>query len=320
MSRQTESRLDEEFELSNRQLHRLSDQLGKAISNSGINQIGQSRFELKAQFSENSSGSHDLNGKIGITSYASMDKFQSQMSMFGKFCFNSGISNLNQIKPSNVSDFLNALCEHNYAKNTVQSYASAIEKFAVVMDRVNPIATPRTDTWHAAVDGCRERIGECEMKDTESRAYSDPNALIGALESPQMQMVATMQLHYGLRIADATKVKIGNVKDGVLLVDRSKNGQNLEVKLRPDDLIRMKELVAEYGTLHVKQDDYRDALKQACYDSGQEWNGTHGLRHNFAQNRLAELVGEGMDYHSARGAVSEELGHHRPEITDVYLR
>lgn len=49
-------------------------------------------------------------------------------------------------------------------------------------------------------------------------------------------------------------------------------------------------------------------------------SGAHGVRHSYAQQRhyeLQVLVGDPL---RAKRIVSQEIGHHRPEITDVYLR
>lgn len=48
--------------------------------------------------------------------------------------------------------------------------------------------------------------------------------------------------------------------------------------------------------------------------------GAHGLRHAYAQTRLAALQGAGLGYREALGVVSQEMGHFRPAITGVYLR
>lgn len=48
--------------------------------------------------------------------------------------------------------------------------------------------------------------------------------------------------------------------------------------------------------------------------------GAHGLRHSYAQRRMAELQISANSQQHALGIVSQELGHFRPEITEVYLR
>lgn len=48
--------------------------------------------------------------------------------------------------------------------------------------------------------------------------------------------------------------------------------------------------------------------------------GAHGLRHGYAQDRVDELQGSGHGHASALETVSQEMGHFRPDITEVYLR
>jgi integrase len=49
-------------------------------------------------------------------------------------------------------------------------------------------------------------------------------------------------------------------------------------------------------------------------------SGAHGLRHSYAQERMHELQASGLSRHVALETVSQELGHFRPDITEVYLR
>ena len=48
--------------------------------------------------------------------------------------------------------------------------------------------------------------------------------------------------------------------------------------------------------------------------------GAHGLRHSYAQERMHELQSSGLSREQALETVSQEMGHFRPEITEVYLR
>lgn len=49
-------------------------------------------------------------------------------------------------------------------------------------------------------------------------------------------------------------------------------------------------------------------------------NGAHGVRHSYAQERMGELQRAGLSYRDALETASQEMGHFRPEITEVYLR
>ncbi|MGP5714068.1 hypothetical protein ACTXPD_18980, partial [Vreelandella alkaliphila] len=48
--------------------------------------------------------------------------------------------------------------------------------------------------------------------------------------------------------------------------------------------------------------------------------GAHGLRHSYAQERMGELQRDGLNYRDALEVVSQEMGHFRDSITEVYLR
>jgi integrase len=48
--------------------------------------------------------------------------------------------------------------------------------------------------------------------------------------------------------------------------------------------------------------------------------GAHGCRHSYAQERMEELEKAGYSREIALETVSQEMGHFRPEITEVYLR
>lgn len=48
--------------------------------------------------------------------------------------------------------------------------------------------------------------------------------------------------------------------------------------------------------------------------------GAHGVRHSYGQERMDELRSSGLTREHALLVVSQEMGHFRPEITEVYLR
>jgi len=49
-------------------------------------------------------------------------------------------------------------------------------------------------------------------------------------------------------------------------------------------------------------------------------NGAHGLRHSYAQERMDELRSHDLAREYALEVVSQELGHFRSDITEIYLR
>lgn len=59
----------------------------------------------------------------------------------------------------------------------------------------------------------------------------------------------------------------------------------------------------------------------AASDRTLGWStGAHGLRHSYAQERMSELQSQGLSRDNGLETVSQEMGHFRSEITEVYLR
>lgn len=114
---------------------------------------------------------------------------------------------------------------------------------------------------------------------------------------------------------------------------KGKGGLVREVRIHPDTAIALEE--RRYDTPRAVMD--REIQYRSHYDvmGGKSFSnmfsrmsleqlghsrGAHGLRHSYAQTRLDELLKHGIRYDDAKAIVSQELGHFRPSITDIYLR
>lgn len=72
----------------------------------------------------------------------------------------------------------------------------------------------------------------------------------------------------------------------------------------------------DIGGGHTWSQSYSSASTRAL-----GWStGAHGVRHTYAQSRMRELQSLGLMRDAALQTVSQEMGHFRPEITEVYLR
>ena len=64
---------------------------------------------------------------------------------------------------------------------------------------------------------------------------------------------------------------------------------------------------------------FSDAFSKASERALGYSNGAHGLRHSYAQDRYEQLANH-FQRSDVMTIISQELGHFRPEITEVYLR
>jgi integrase len=122
-------------------------------------------------------------------------------------------------------------------------------------------------------------------------------------------------------------------REGIRYTVEGKGGLVREVLVPYDLAQRLEERrLAVAETVKDRQIAY-----ESCYDigGGQAWSqsfsaasrralgwsrGAHGLRHSYAQERVEELQRSGKSFEQALAAVSQELGHFRPDITLDYLR
>ena len=183
----------------------------------------------------------------------------------------------------------------------------------------------------------------------ESRAYTAAQVeRIAAAQTPRYALATEIAFAAGLRAHElltlqpqaertadprpALESKFAG-RDGEIYTVAGKGGLVREV-LIPHELAAQLEARRLETPLQVTD---RGIYYQSHYDigGGQRWSnsvsaaadrtlgwstGAHGLRHSYAQERMTELQNRGLTREQALETVSQELGHFRPEITEVYLR
>lgn len=182
-----------------------------------------------------------------------------------------------------------------------------------------------------------------------SRAYTQEQAELVAEGQNETNALATMiALEAGLRAHELLTIQRIDERDPserpqdeskfldsgeAAYTVEGKGGLVREIRLTPELADRLEERRHETP---VEIED-RGIRYEKTYDisGGQAWSqsfsaassrvlgwseGAHGLRHSYAQDRLEALQAHGLKYEDALRAVSQEMGHFRPEITEVYLR
>ena len=182
-----------------------------------------------------------------------------------------------------------------------------------------------------------------------SRSYtSEQIAIIASHQSEKNQLATRIAYNAGLRShelfslrewryrepsARPASVKKFMGRGGVSYTVQGKGGLLREVKIASElaEILESRRL-AEPVTVTDRGIHY-----QQCYaiSAGQAWSrsfsnastralgwsaGSHGTRHSYAQERMAELQDYGCSYDESLEVVSQEMGHFRAEITKTYLR
>ena len=259
-----------------------------------VNGIGTSKKETREQsgFKSLESG-HKVSDKIH--SYKSMDNMRNDLINLGNYAKeNFGVKDISQIHAEHVREWLNSK-EISYA--TASNYISELNKVA------DNFCFSREE-----MKVLREELKELPKADLETRAYKG----LEKIElRPHTQPAFELQRDYGLRANASTHINLDKQLIGNTLSYQEKGGKWSEKELSPSLVSKLKEN-APGGKYEVNNRTYSRQLKKEIEKTGQVYNGTHGIRHSYAQKCLENGMG--------KSEVSQEMGHSRPEITDTYLR
>ncbi len=261
------------------------------------NGIGQSKFESRENSGILSEGNQKVSDKFH--SYRSLDNARRGLMNLGKYAKDEfGIKNMKDIDKEVVQSWLEQK-EINYhsASNHLSDIAKVHEHFSIDKKQIKEIRQEFKEVL--------ERKGQLAQ---QSRAYK---SLDKVQLSEKSQIAFQLQRDYGLRVKEATHINLQRQLNGNTLSYQQKGGKLSEIKLNPTLASKIKENAVN-GKYEVNNRTYRRELKEAIEKTGQKFNGTHGLRHSFAQNKLQEGY--------SKQEVSEMMGHNREEITLVYLR
>ena len=148
----------------------------------------------------------------------------------------------------------------------------------------------------------------------------NPQAIIDNMDGIQ-QIVAQIQYIGGARIKEIPILKKEQLLDNnTILLTNTKGGRRREMPLPQELYEQVAQIISMDGEFKFEYRTYLRHLEKAAFNSSQPYNGSHGLRWNFAQKSMKDIQENGLSYEDALKMVSERLGHSRMEITQHYLR
>jgi integrase len=263
------------------------------------NGIREKKREAREASNRTGENGHKVSDKFH--SYKSLDNARRDLMNLGKFAKEEfGIKDMSMIDKEVVREWIKSKDISSY---TASNYLSEINKvrehFNISKEEIKELR----QEFHNTLEKTRERA---EM----TRAYKN----IDRVEIAERSRIAfELQRDYGLRAKEATHIKVDKQLTGNILQVQAKGGKPVIVELDKKLADHIREVAKENnGIYQINYKTYTRDLKEALEAVGNKYNGTHGLRHSFAQNKLEEGY--------TKGQVSEMMGHVRENITDVYLR
>ena len=310
-------------------------QVHQFFNKSGINRIGTSKHAAKAVARESIAGGsesrsatwHNIGKRIGVHSYATADAYRDvwrHALVYARENFR--IRSIEKLTPEAIQSFLKSKIAENVSHATFMQYAAATEKLETALNMYAEKFHNKSNKYDfsSAIASARQEAHTTLARFTGSRAYQNPEKIIENLDGTS-KLVARLQYEAGLRIKETNMIKTDQLKpNGILEVHGGKGGKIRSVEL-PTDLYKTLQERIEKTPSHTftyNQNSYRYHLKKAADAAGEQYTGksTHGLRWNYAQERIVEVQHETGSYTGSLKEVSDEMGHNRADITEHYLK
>jgi integrase len=259
-----------------------------------VNAIGTSKKETREQSGVKSLESgHKVSDKVH--SYKSLENMRNDLTNLANYA--KAEFQIQDIKEINIDIVSSWIDSKNIGYNTASNYMSELNK---VSDHFN-------FTKEEIKDLRADLKKELPKAELETRAYKN----LEKIELKEKHQPAfELQRDYGLRVNASTHINLDKQLNGNTLTFREKGGKLSQKVLSPNLAQKIRENAVE-GKYEVNKRTYARDFQKQIEKSGQKYNGTHGIRHTYAQKML--------ENHS-KAEVSKELGHTREEITDTYLR
>lgn len=297
-----------------------------------VNDIGSSKHEAKAEArAEGAITWHFVGKGLGVYSYSTADAYRDVW----RACLDyakktAGIKNIEKLSGEAVRAFLTSKVDQGVAHATFGQYAAACEKLEVALNRyAEKHGTGLEYAFSKSIQGARDVAVNLERFEG-SRAYVSPDQLVAAVKNGQHNLVASIQREGGCRISEANHIsreqlrglkkdpRTGELKGWVFV--EGKGGKEREIAISPETYARLVTTVSRGQRFEFDKNAYRADLKTAAVKTGQDYEGSHGLRWSWAQERNHKLQHLGMTYDQTLSQISQEMGHERGDITEHYLK
>lgn len=332
-----------------------NQQLRELGYKSGIYKGGESRAEAKAEAREvlESMGeaiqSEKVNALVGIYSVETMQAYfrtWTDFAMYAKAKDEFKVKNITELTAEHAESFLSVRIEKGISLDAWKREAAALSKMETALQwQAENNSIERKLDLRPGIDEVRSLAREELQANRETRAYIDPKALVENIDDERHRLAAQIQLEAGARIHEVAQIResqLRGIKEnesgerfGVVHLDRgdTKGGRERELKMPEEAYRRLEAEIRCRGTtidskrdcgevqaFKIDKSEYRESLKFAAENSGQNYTGSHGLRHNFAKNKMEQHQNQGWSRDASLRLTAEDMGHSRGRITETYLR
>lgn len=288
----------------------------------------------------------------GLRSFGAWKTYKYEAHRFAEFMIATGITTLldTQSVRNAMEDYLQERLFYyvgrRRSRQTMGTLLAAMGKFEHALnhytgEHISEVARLETEELRLKYCAQSRRQLQKSSRGFSNRAYPDPLRLIAAISDGIYQLQAALQYEGGLRAegvgAPANRRLKNPLKleglhgigaDSVtgnqvgIVSSKEKGGKITEHYISTQTYQRLLGHIMNHGSLESDYNSYVEAINQAAQKTGQyaRGRGSHGLKHNFAQERYLECIAHGMTHEQALQQTSLETSHFRLKETLTYTR
>ncbi len=268
-----------------------------------------------------------------IASYKTAEAYRSVWENFFNYLKEHwNIKDAEQIERIHIQSYMDYKIEYYPSKQYLEKISSAFGKLEVALNTFSRTYKNSEKTYDFSVR--KEMLKTAiDLKNVannyHNRAYTNPEKIIEKLQEHNHQIAARIELEGGARLEGCALIKKDQLQgyridtitkqDMGVIVTKEKGGKAGEVLIYQNTYRELSNILSKQNKFKINKQKYFQDIRQACQNTNENPEGTHGFRWCFAKRRLMEYVKAGYSYEQALKMVSSEMKHNRASITEHYL-
>ena len=259
-------------------------------------------------------------------------RYRNSMPMFLRFCAEKfHLQKLANVGPKHLNAYVDYRRQSGISEKTLKNDLAAIRFFHQFTGSRNMIPDNRSLGIKKTPQGDNDRAWTAEE-------YQCMMAKAGTLGRQDVADALKLARLEGLRIHECTRITVGRIEDALKegkLEMVGKGGRVRRIPVSPELRLELERILQEHGggreckiLVEPGQKAHWEikSIQRFIRDHRAEFTDRkitlHGLRHAYAREEFEREVGGSTTKREIRAAkerVAKELGHGRPEVTNIYL-
>lgn len=294
-------------------------------------QLAKQIFKEGAKKEDRINPNHEHYQKVA--SYKTMESYRNIWNNFFNYLKEHwNIKDCEKISSEHVVAYMDYKIEYYPSKQYLEKISAAIGKLEIALKMFAKNIHDEIIEYDFSIRQTilnEARDMKYVVNNYHNRAYSNPELLIQNISEPVHRLAAKIQYEGGARIEGVALIKkeqlhgimqdsITNTKKGIIFT-KEKGGKEGNILISLNTYNQLENYFSMHKVFKINRQSYYTDIKTSAISCKENAEGSHGLRWNFAKNRMLEYALAGYSHEESLQQVSYEMKHNRASITEHYL-